>query len=248
MDISTEILYNGFTRQVIGMEIGARLKSARTARGLTQEQVAEKIGVSRQSVSNWENARSYPDIVSVIKLSDLYSVSLDELLKEDADMIKHLDESTNTVKSRNRLFKLIEVGGYLLITALVIIGFWTLPDPTDIMAYVLLTFYLLLPTTILVSSLFVGLDYGWGKARWLMLLFYGTMFMLTTFGTMFLSSNLGDEMNFWDILEGFSFFAFLVGVGFSAVGMGIGTLVRFLVNKKKGGITENNNPLGRTGA
>lgn len=230
------------------MEIGARLKSARTARGLTQEQVAEEIGVSRQSVSNWENSRSYPDIVSVIKLSDLYSVSLDELLKEDTNMIKHLDESTNTVKSRNWLSKLIEVGGYLLILALIIVGFWTIMKPDDVMGYVILTFYLLLPWITLVSSFFIGLDRGWGKTRWLMLLFYGITFMLSAFGTMFLSSNLGDDLSFWDILEGFSFFAFLVGVGFSAIGMGIGTLVRFLVNRKKGGITENNNPPQRTGA
>ena len=65
------------------MEIGSRLKNARSEHGLTQEQVAEELGVSRQSISNWENNRSYPDIVSVIKLSDLYSISLDELLKED---------------------------------------------------------------------------------------------------------------------------------------------------------------------
>lgn len=44
------------------MEIGNRLKNARTDNGLTQEQVAEELGVSRQSISNWENNRSYPDI------------------------------------------------------------------------------------------------------------------------------------------------------------------------------------------
>lgn len=60
------------------MEIGNRLKNARKKIGMTQEQVAEKIGVSRQTISNWENNKSYPDIVSVISLSDLYSDSLDE--------------------------------------------------------------------------------------------------------------------------------------------------------------------------
>lgn len=62
------------------MEIGQKLKSARVEAGLTQETVAEKIGVSRQTISNWENNRYYPDIISVISLSDLYSISLDELL------------------------------------------------------------------------------------------------------------------------------------------------------------------------
>lgn len=229
------------------MEIGTRLKNARTKIGLTQERVAEEIGVSRQSVSNWENNRSYPDIVSVIKLSDLYSVSLDKLLKEDKKMIKHLDEATNTVKSRNWLFKLIEVGVYLLILAMVIVGFWTIMGPTDVMGYVIITFYLLLPMTIIVSSLFIGLDSGWGNMRWLMLLFYGITFMLATFGTMFLMSNINRELNFWDILEGFSFLAFLAGTGFSAVGMGMGTLIRFIKNKK-GESSENNHSPGRSGA
>ena len=89
------------------MEIGNRLKNARVEIGLTQEKVAEEIGVSRQTVSNWENGKFYPDIVSVIKLSDLYSVSLDELLKEDKNMIRHLKESTDTVASRDKLTRFI---------------------------------------------------------------------------------------------------------------------------------------------
>ena len=85
------------------MEIGKKLKDARIRSGLTQENTAEKIGVSRQTISNWENERSYPDIISVIKLSSLYSISLDSLLKGDDEMIRHLDESTNIVKSNKKL-------------------------------------------------------------------------------------------------------------------------------------------------
>lgn len=85
------------------MEIGKKLKDARVSSGFTQEAVAEKIRVSRQTISNWENERSYPDIISVIELSDLYSISLDELLKGDRKMIEHLEESTNIVKSARKL-------------------------------------------------------------------------------------------------------------------------------------------------
>lgn len=85
------------------MEIGKKLKDARIGSGLTQENVAEEINVSRQTISNWENERSYPDIISAIKLSDLYSISLDELLKGDNKMIKHLEESTNVVNSNKKL-------------------------------------------------------------------------------------------------------------------------------------------------
>ena len=85
------------------MEKGKKLKNARIEAGLTQEKAAEKIDVSRQTISNWENEKSYPDIISVIALSDLYSVSLDELLKGDQKMAEHLEESTNVVKSNKKL-------------------------------------------------------------------------------------------------------------------------------------------------
>ena len=85
------------------MEIGKKLKNARIEAGLTQEKAAEKIDVSSQTISNWENEKSYPDIISVIALSDLYSVSLDELLNGDQKMAEHLEESTNVVKSNKKL-------------------------------------------------------------------------------------------------------------------------------------------------
>ncbi len=85
------------------MEIGKKLKEARLGVKLTQEQVAERLFVSRQTISNWENEKSYPDIVSVIRLSDLYSISLDELLKGDTKMLEHLEESTDIVKSNQKL-------------------------------------------------------------------------------------------------------------------------------------------------
>ena len=85
------------------MEIGKKLKDARMRSGFTQESVAEKVNVSRQTISNWENEKSYPDIISVIDLSNLYSISLDELLKGDEKMMEHLEESTNVVKSTRKL-------------------------------------------------------------------------------------------------------------------------------------------------
>ena len=85
------------------MEIGKKLKEARLNRDLTQEVIAEKLNVSRQTISNWENEKSYPDIISVIELSNLYSISLDDLLKGDERMMEHLEESTNVVKSNQKL-------------------------------------------------------------------------------------------------------------------------------------------------
>ena len=64
------------------MNVGKKIKAARQAAGLTQAQAAEKLMVSRQSVSNWENGKTYPDIDSVVRMSELYSVSMDNIMKD----------------------------------------------------------------------------------------------------------------------------------------------------------------------
>ena len=55
--------------------IADKIKNARTIKKLTQEQVAEDINVSRQTISNWENGKSLPDIVSIIRMSELYDLT-----------------------------------------------------------------------------------------------------------------------------------------------------------------------------
>lgn len=97
------------------MKIGDQLKKARLDKNLTQEEVAEKIFVSRQSISNWENNKTYPDIGNVIALSDLYQISLDELLKGSDNFMEHLEESTNLVKSNKKLMTLIVVALIVMI-------------------------------------------------------------------------------------------------------------------------------------
>ena len=108
------------------MEIGKKLKDARMKSGFTQETVAEKINVSRQTISNWENEKSYPDIISVIALSDLYSISLDDLLKGDREMMEHLEECTNVVKSTRKLIGVIILNAVTVILLITLSMF--LPD------------------------------------------------------------------------------------------------------------------------
>lgn len=85
------------------MKIEVKLKDARIQAGLTQEQVAEKIMVSRQTISNWENGKSLPDIVSIMNLSDLYQISIDELLKGDIRMKEKIEKDANIAKVRGRV-------------------------------------------------------------------------------------------------------------------------------------------------
>lgn len=66
------------------MTLGAKLQRLRKARSWTQEQLAEKVGVSRQSLSGWENDTALPDTANVIALADLFGVTTDYLLRQDA--------------------------------------------------------------------------------------------------------------------------------------------------------------------
>ena len=69
------------------MELGNQIKAHRAALSLSQEELAEKVYVTRQTVSNWETSKSYPDIHSLLLLSALFDVSLDQLIKGDLETI-----------------------------------------------------------------------------------------------------------------------------------------------------------------
>ena len=64
------------------MSLSEKILSLRTGLGLSQEELAEQLAVSRQSVSKWETGQSVPDLDKLIKLSDLFGVSVDELVRE----------------------------------------------------------------------------------------------------------------------------------------------------------------------
>lgn len=70
------------------MEINTQIKKYRMSIGWTQDEMAEKIFVTRQTISNWENGKSYPDIHSLLLLSSLFNVSLDQLIKGDIHIMR----------------------------------------------------------------------------------------------------------------------------------------------------------------
>ncbi len=85
------------------MNLGMHLFQARKKRGLTQELVAEKLGVSRQTLSKWETGETIPDIYQAKKLSTIYHVSLDELIEFDMD-IKEIEEVIKKLSCTSNLF------------------------------------------------------------------------------------------------------------------------------------------------
>ena len=102
------------------MELGKQLKNARTEANLSQEELAKRIGVSRQTISNWENCRSYPDIGSLIKLSDLYGLSLDAMLKEDRGIPEHFEDLSK--KRRKGCQITLEVGVLMGLAGMLLAG------------------------------------------------------------------------------------------------------------------------------
>lgn len=74
------------------MQLGQMIAKIRKEQGMTQETFAKKFDVTRQTVSNWENEKSYPDLHTLIKISDEFNLSLDVLLKGDTTMVKDIDK------------------------------------------------------------------------------------------------------------------------------------------------------------
>lgn len=70
------------------MELGKHIRKYRTEANISQEELADKVFVSRQTISNWENNKSYPDIKSLVLMSEIFHVSLDQLIKGDLEKMK----------------------------------------------------------------------------------------------------------------------------------------------------------------
>lgn len=70
------------------MELQNQIKKYRANMELSQEELAEKVYVTRQTISNWENGKSYPDIHSLLLLSNLFGISLDQLIKGDVEIMR----------------------------------------------------------------------------------------------------------------------------------------------------------------
>ena len=222
------------------MDIGKKLKDARNAAGLTQESAAESLGVSRQTVSNWETGKTYPDIVSGIRMSGLYSVSLDCLLKEektvsnDLNYLNYLEESTNVVKSRRRLGKLVLVAAYLVIWTVSVAFFWLAVSGSDAGAYAVLVIWGAIPLTTFAISLLIGANGYWGRRKWWTVPILALMYTLIPFLTFTLANAASMGISAGDIAVNLDDLITLpIGAVVSAAGLAIGTGIEKLRARKK---------------
>ena len=103
------------------MEIGNTINQLRKLSGMTQEQLAEKLSVSRQTISKWESDRTSPDLESIVNISRIFHVSLDDLLKEgEAGVANKKDEQLTLedlmkINLHNRKMSLLLISGLIFI-------------------------------------------------------------------------------------------------------------------------------------
>jgi len=105
----TNCITDGYTRRYI-MKIGQAIVNIREQHEMTQEEFARIFSVTRQTVSNWENEKSYPDLQTLVNMSEKFEVSLDSMLKENVEMVKKMDRERKRIKYISRgLFALIGI-------------------------------------------------------------------------------------------------------------------------------------------
>ncbi len=109
------------------MEVGKKIYQLRKLSGMTQEQLAEKLNISRQTLSKWENGTSMPDVESVVGLSMLFQTSLDELLLEGNDHAGEKKtqitlEDMMRINARNRKMNLLLSSGLLFLAIGIIVA------------------------------------------------------------------------------------------------------------------------------
>lgn len=89
------------------MKLGLQIKKRRTELNMTQQELAQKLAVSRSAVSNWEIGRNYPDIQLIVTLSDILDISLDNLLKGDTVIVNQISHDTLFRKKQSKKIKIL---------------------------------------------------------------------------------------------------------------------------------------------
>lgn len=130
-------------------------------------------------------------------------------------MLSHLKGRVNNIKGRGKFYLLV----YFLVWAISIAIFW-LGGKSDAMGYSLLVFFLVLPVTSLILSIFIGQDEKWTKSKWLMPIFFGVMHMLGVYLTFSMANMVAfEKINLPKVED------MVAGILSSALGLFIGRII-----------------------
>lgn len=128
------------------MKFEEKLIKLRKSNGLSQEDLAEKLGVSRQAISRWESGSTLPDMSNLIQLSELFGVSTDYLVHDsyesDADipLVKEKNEEIKTIKIKKKNLHLFSAICFLISVFCSIIGIVTSSDNSQLIISVFICF------------------------------------------------------------------------------------------------------------
>ena len=126
-----------------GMEVGGRIRELRAASGMSQDDLAARVYVSRQTISSWENGKTYPDVQSLLLLSEIFGASVDSLIKGDVEtMNETIDRDIETMKRLSYVmvgFLLLMIAAMIWVCLQAFVWDWPLEQtvPTFVLALVL---------------------------------------------------------------------------------------------------------------
>lgn len=106
-----------------GMELGKQIKMHRQEAELSQEELANRVYVSRQTISNWENDKSYPDVNSLVLLSEIFQISLDNLIKGDIGVMKEVIQKEE-IEKMNRYGRIYTIMLIATVVSVVPLFMW----------------------------------------------------------------------------------------------------------------------------
>ena len=119
-------LYNDFgvrysvAKEAGTMNIGEQIKARRIEIGMTQQDMADRLAVSRSAISNWETGKNYPDLQIIVQISEELNISLDTLLKGDTNVVEKIANDTNESKKLREKAKHLK--GVIAVLAVLLIG------------------------------------------------------------------------------------------------------------------------------
>ncbi len=217
------------------MDIGIQMKVARMNAGLTQSEAARLIGVSRQTLSNWENERTYPDVTQLPVMSRVYGVGVDELLKGDTSVQPISKNETHSIPRRMQIvLKWIPPILYGITVLLLCFLTWYteiapfqdkyIPGPSTV-----LWIYTILPIASIFATIWICASEWWKGGRWIVvaviqLVQAGIHYFWLYKASLFHVVQTGRAVDHVGMIaQTISFVVIAV-----LLGIGIGTLIRYL--------------------
>ena len=206
------------------MSIGSRIQQARVRSGLTQEQAAEQLHVSRQTISNWENDKTLPDVAFAKDISWVYGISLDELISGTPTENNPVPSPTK-IDNHEELGKAC-LGMYFFLWLGSFLFFWIFGHGGGFaMFYAVFIYGCLYHAGAALIAFLFGLFDCWPVKRYLLVFLFGAGQMLLPWLTYDLRNTLFNSGR----INPLSWEAFVTGICISAVCITLGSLINWFV-------------------